>query len=593
MMILDRRQANHHASQPVAQRVLLIDDDADLHPLVMGMLRAIGVETAGAFDGEGGLLVARERLPDLILLDHDLPDCSGLEILAQIRADNRLSAIPVVMVTGTDNRDLLTACFNGGASDYLHKPFHGAELRGRVRSVLERQRLLAELGRAAHLDTLTGLPNRALLQARVSAQLDALREGRARPFALMFLDFDRFKLINDSLGHDVGDEFLRTIAQRLRSNLRADDTIARDVDGSTVARLGGDEFVVLLHDVDDAGALLVAERLRGALEQPYDLGGHRVQSSASVGVVHVTPAYASTEALLRDADIAMYEAKARGRNCVVMFTAAMREAVHARVNLENALREAVGTEQIRLVFQPIVSLETGEMMSMEALARWRHPVLGDIAPGTFIPIAEETRLIVPLSEQVLREACRQFAEWRRSIPGFTAQYVSVNLSRIELTDEGLVDRVLRILEAHGLEPGALQLEVTESQLMPQRLLASVYLERLKAAGIRLAMDDFGTGYSSLSCLQEFPFDVLKLDRALTENVSRGRGYAALLQAVTTLGENLGLEVVAEGIESAEQLALLQALGCTYGQGYLICRPIAPSALVEWMRQSAPPMSRPL
>jgi EAL domain-containing protein (putative c-di-GMP-specific phosphodiesterase class I) len=215
-------------------------------------------------------------------------------------------------------------------------------------------------------------------------------------------------------------------------------------------------------------------------------------------------------------------------------------------------------------------------------------VLGVVSPSTFIPVAEETRLIVRLSEQVLREACRQFAEWKRTIPGFTPEYVSVNLSRVELTDEGLVDRVLAILREFGLSPSALQLEVTESQLMPQRVTAGARLDRLKAAGIRLAMDDFGTGYSSLSCLQEFPFDVLKLDRALTENVSRGRGYAALLQAVTTLGENLGLEVVAEGIESAEQLALLQALGCAYGQGYLICRPVSPADFEAWLRTTMTP-----
>jgi EAL domain-containing protein (putative c-di-GMP-specific phosphodiesterase class I) len=333
----------------------------------------------------------------------------------------------------------------------------------------------------------------------------------------------------------------------------------------------------------------VAERLRCALEAPYELGAHSVRSSASIGLVHVTGDYETAEELLRDADIAMYEAKARGRNCLVPFTRCMREAVHARVHLENALRDAVGTDQFHLVFQPIVSLETGHATSMEALARWRHPELGNVSPCTFIPVAEETRLIVPLSEQVLRAACRQFAEWQRTIPGFTPEYVSVNLSRIELTDDGLVDRVLTILQENGLVPSALQLEVTESQVMPQRVVAGAHLERLKAAGIRLAMDDFGTGYSSLSCLQEFPFDVLKLDRTLTENVNRGRGYAALLQAVTSLGENLGLEVVAEGIETPEQLALLQALGCEYGQGYLICRPVPPAELESWLRSTSAPI----
>lgn len=585
-MILDRRASDRPPLPNHREQVLLIDDDADLHPLVGGLLRTLGVETFSATDGATGLASARSIVPSLILLDHDLPDVSGLEVLAQVRADARLASVPVVMVTGTDQRDVLSACFNGGAADYLRKPFHGAELRARVRSVLERQRLLAELGRAAHVDALTGLPNRSLLNARLTNRLAALREGSAKPFALMFLDFDRFKLINDSLGHDIGDEFLRTIAQRLQSNLRADDTVSRDVAGATVARLGGDEFVVLLNETEEQGAAIVAERLRQVLEAPYQLGEHQVRSSASIGIVYATDVYESAEALLRDADIAMYEAKERGRNCIVAFSPSMREAVSARVNLENALRDAVGTDQFHLVYQPIVSLDTKRATSMEALVRWRHPLLGDVPPTTFIPVAEETRLIVRLSEQILREACRQFAAWRRDVPGFTPDYVSVNLSRVELTDEGLVDRVLSILQEHDLPPGALQLEVTESQLMTHHAAASKHFDRLKAAGVRLAMDDFGTGYSSLSCLQEFPFDVLKLDRALTDNVSRGRGYAALLQAVATLGENLGLEVVAEGIESMEQLALLQALGCPFGQGYLICRPLNATDLALWLAEAA-------
>jgi diguanylate cyclase (GGDEF)-like protein len=403
----------------------------------------------------------------------------------------------------------------------------------------------------------------------------------------MFIDFDRFKLINDSLGHDVGDQLLVEIAQRLRNNLRAHDCIARDSAGPTVARLGGDEFVVILDDVPSVElATSIAERLLPVLEQPYELAEHTVRSSASVGVVHSSGRYRHSDDMLRDADIAMYEAKSRGKNCYVLFTPFMREAVHHRVRLENALRDGIGTEQFFLVYQPIVSLEDRRVQSVEVLVRWRHPELGLISPASFIPIAEETRLILPLSDHVLRDACRQFVCWQREMPEQAPDYISVNLSRVQLADPTVAERIMGILRETGMSPDCLQLEVTESQLMQHRAMALDLLTSFKRQGIRLAMDDFGTGYSSLSCLQEYPFDVLKVDRALTENVGRGRGYSALLHAVMTLADNLGLDVVAEGIEQMEQLVLLQALACPYGQGYLLARPMEAAAFEAWMADPA-------
>jgi diguanylate cyclase (GGDEF)-like protein len=452
-----------------------------------------------------------------------------------------------------------------------------------VQSALERQRMLAELGRAAHVDSLTGLPNRSLLHMRLQHAIDRAREAEEFGFAVMFIDFDRFKLINDSLGHDVGDQLLVEIAHRLRNNLRAHDCIARDTAGTTVARLGGDEFVVILDDVPNVElATSIAERLLPVLEQPYGLAEHTVRTSASVGLVHSSGQYRSSDDMLRDADIAMYEAKSRGKNCFVLFTPFMREAVHNRVRLENALRDGIGTEQFFLVYQPIVSLDDRRVQGAEVLVRWHHPELGLISPGAFIPIAEETRLILPLSDQVLRDACRQFVRWQREIPGQAPDYISVNLSRVQLADPTVGERTMAILRETGMPPECLQLEVTESQLMQHRAVALDLLTSFKRHGIRLAMDDFGTGYSSLSCLQEYPFDVLKVDRALTENVSRGRGYSALLHAVITLADNLGLDVVAEGIEDMEQLVLLQALGCPFGQGYLLARPLEARAFEVWM-----------
>jgi len=285
--------------------------------------------------------------------------------------------------------------------------------------------------------------------------------------------------------------------------------------------------------------------------------------------------------MLRDADVAMYEAKSRGKACHALFTTSMRDAVQNRLKIETDLRDAIERNELYLVYQPIISLEDRSLESVEALVRWRHPVHGMIAPSEFIPIAEETRLILPLSDQVLREACRQFMVWQHEAPEFAPSYISVNLSRVQLADPDLVARTMSILRETGIAPHQVQLEVTESQLMQHRVIAGELLAAFKAEGFRLAMDDFGSGYSSLSCLQEYPFDVLKVDRALTENVSRGRGYTALLHAVITLAENLGLQVVAEGIETIEQLVLLQSMGCPSGQGYFLARPMEPSKLEGW------------
>lgn len=583
----ERRRTSWANAERLPARVLLIDDDTDIHNLVGAMLRPLGVEMESAFDGATGVAQALDHVPELILLDQELPDGTGVDVLHRIMSEPLLNGVPVIIVTGTERRDVLTACFAGGASDYIRKPFFGAELRARVQSALERQRMLVELGRAAHVDSLTGLPNRSLLHLRLQHAIDRAREGDAFGFAVMFIDFDRFKLINDSLGHDVGDQLLVEIARRLRNNLRAHDCVARDTTGTTVARLGGDEFVVILDDVPTVElATAIAERLLPVLEMPYELAEHTVRSSASVGIVHSSGQYQSSDDMLRDADIAMYEAKARGKNCYVLFTPFMREVVHNRVRLENALREGIGTDQFFLVYQPIVSLEDRRVHSVEVLVRWRHPELGLISPGAFIPIAEETRLILPLSDQVLREACEQFVRWRQEMPEQAPDYISVNLSRVQLADPTVAKRTMDILHQTGMPPECLQLEVTESQLMQHRAMALSLLTTFKREGIRLAMDDFGTGYSSLSCLQEYPFDVLKVDRALTENVNRGRGYSALLHAVITLADNLALEVVAEGIEDMEQLVLLQALGCPFGQGYLLARPLEAKAFESWMNDPA-------
>ncbi len=562
-------------------RVLLIDDDPDVQLLVQAMLRPLGVQMHVVGDGAAGLQSARDHTPDLILLDYDLPERSGLEILNELRFDPVLSRVPVIMVTGSDSHAILASCFSAGAQDYIRKPFFAAELRARVGSAIERQNLLVELERAARRDRLTGLPNRAFLHDSLQIAIEAARENANAGFSLMFLDFDRFKLINDSLGHDVGDLLLQSIADRLRENLRASDTLALDARTTTVARLGGDEFVVLLHGVAKPEvAMMVAERLIIALQPAYQLGPHIVRSSASIGIACYASHYESADDMLRDADIAMYEAKCRGKACAVHFSARMREAIAHRHAIENELRAAIDDESLTLAYQPIMSLEDRSLAGVEALVRWHHPTRGNIDPCVFIPIAEETRLVLPMSEWILRTACTHFMQWKAALGALAPRYVSVNLSRVQLTDPELVPRTLSIVRSAGMTPSELQLEVTESQIMANRAGATQLLQDFRRAGVRLAMDDFGTGHSSLSCLQEFPIDVLKVDREFIANLSRGRDFASLVHAVVTLADNLGLDVVAEGIEEVAQAAMLQALGCKYGQGFLLAHPMSSDALIE-------------
>ena len=450
--------------------------------------------------------------------------------------------------------------------------------------ITSRKRFEADLIKAARLDQLTGLPNRSLFHERLQQSISRSIRSSDYQFAVMFLDFDRFKLINDSLGHDVGDMLLKEIAGRLKTHLRSTDSVSIETSGTTIARLGGDEFVVLVDSIrQPIDAAVIADRLLQFCSEPYILCGQTVRSSASIGIVCSDSRYVNADEMLRDADIAMYQAKARGKAQYVMFDASMQEAVKERLQIENDLRAAVANGQFFLEYQPIVSLDDGSLCSVEALARWNHPTRGIISPLHFISIAEETRLILPLSRWILEESCRQFMEWQHINPANAPEYISVNLSRIHLTEADLVEQVLGVIHRAGMKPSQLQLEVTESEIMQDRDSAVVMLNALKVEGIRLAMDDFGTGHSSLACLHEFPFDVLKIDRAFIANLDHGRAFIVLANSIVSLAENLGMLCVAEGIENLEQIAVLQAMGCSCGQGYYFGKPVSADVLIkgEW------------
>jgi diguanylate cyclase (GGDEF)-like protein/PAS domain S-box-containing protein len=442
-----------------------------------------------------------------------------------------------------------------------------------------------ELRVAARLDKLTGLPNRALLLDRLQHRIERSRRTPESRFALMFLDFDRFKLINDSLGHKAGDALLQAIADRLRQHVRSVDSVSRLADGDTAARLGGDEFVVLLDSATrPEDVLQVAERLLAAFAQPYRLGEHEVVSTASIGIVLSNEDYRDAEEMLRDADTAMYEAKRSGKGRYVVFDASMRLQVQRRLQLENDLRRASGSDQLSLVYQPIVSLSTGSVWAVEALLRWKHPVYGSIAPAEFVAIAEDSGLILPIGQWALGEACRQMAAWQRDFADIAPGTLSINLSRKQFALATLGALLAEILRATGLSASAVQLEISESVCMQDPSTAKAVMESLKTLGVKLAIDDFGTGFSSLASLHHFPADVLKIDRSFIARVDEAKDIASLVHAVALLARNLGLAMVAEGIEKSSQIVALQELGCEFAQGYFFSEPLPAAELERLLRQ---------
>jgi diguanylate cyclase (GGDEF)-like protein/PAS domain S-box-containing protein len=423
-------------------------------------------------------------------------------------------------------------------------------------------------------DALTGLPNRILFTDRLAHSLDRSRRYDRYLCAVLFLDLDRFKVVNDSLGHVLGDQLLVAIARRLESCLRSNDMVARLGTDHTLARLGGDEFTILLDDIMHVtDALRVAERIQEYLAQSFDLNGHEVFTSASVGIATTANRYDTPQAILRDADTAMYRAKALGGARCELFDSEMRDRAVARLQLETDLRRALEREEFELQYQPIVSLRTARIAGFEALIRWRHPDRGLVMPSDFIPAAEETGMIVPIGWWVLREACRQMCAWQDTAGEAEFLSISVNLSGKQFMQPDVIEKTDQVLRDTGLNPGCLKLEITESTIMERTEPVVTRLRDLKALGVQLSMDDFGTGYSSLSCVHQFPLDVLKIDRSFVKRMAADGEASEVVRAIVGLAHNLGLDVIAEGVETSEQLAQLKVLGCEYGQGFLFSKPL--------------------
>ena len=432
-------------------------------------------------------------------------------------------------------------------------------------------------------DVLTGLPNRALFMDRLKRSLNRAKYRPDYLFAALFLDLDRFKVINDSLGHQVGDELLIGIARRLEKSMRP---------GDMIARLGGDEFAVIIDNLKNTDdAIQAADRLHQEMSIPYLLSGREVYASASIGVALSQSHYETAQDFLRAADTAMYHAKSRGRGCVELFDTEMHARALGQLQIETDLRRALQREELRIFYQPIVSTESRQVRGFEALVRWEHPEHGLLSPARFMPVAEETGLVIPIDQWVLRDSCRQLRAWQQEFPMNPLLSVSVNLSGKQFAHPDLCDKIRAILDETGIIPLSIKLEITESSLVENPDAATQILRQLKELGVRISLDDFGTGYSSLSYLHRFPIDVLKIDRSFVNRMSVSKN-SEIVRTIITLAINLGMEVIAEGVETEAQVAQLTGMRCDYMQGYLFAQPMRADDVHELLTVTYPKSQRP-
>lgn len=585
MNLLSRHQKDVHDAD-----ILIVDDTLENLQLLAAMLSNQGYTVRKALNGPMALTAVQAILPDLILLDIMMPDMDGYEVCRCLKTNPVTADVPVIFLSALNEVFDKVRAFEVGGVDYITKPFQLAEVLARTHNQLvlrsaeqvmrqlneelearvqERTRQLemanAQLLEIALHDALTGLPNRVLFMECLARALESVRTEPDYQFAVLCLDCDRFKLINESLGHLVGDDLLVAIAHRLASCLGELDTLTR---------LGGDEFAVLLPQVENLPkAIEVTERLLKELAYPFEIPHGEVFVTASIGIVlaHL-PLHTKPEHVLRDAETAMYRAKMAGKNCYEVFAPAMHDASLKRLQIETDLQRAVNRLEFMLYYQPIVSLKTGKIVSFEALLRWQHPLYGLVAPDDFIPIAEETGLIVPIGQWVLKEACQQLQTWRKSGLIDSTLCMSVNLSVRQFAQPDLIGQIDQILAATQLNPQDLTLEITESAIMDNAIAAAA-LQKLRQRQIQLSIDDFGTGYSSLSYLQTFPVNSLKIDRSFIQCLDHAANPAGLVPAILGMARAMKMSVVAEGIETPEQMARLRELGCDLGQGYLFAPPL--------------------
>jgi diguanylate cyclase (GGDEF)-like protein len=513
-----------------------------------------------------GLEILSSEKPELVLLDLSLPDSHGLDTFDKVFAHS--PKIPIIVLTGNDDQMIALSAVKTGAQDYLIKGKLDRELLVRaIQYSIERKRYQEQLEHQANYDALTGLPNRNLLLDRLRQAVYSQRQVRS--IAVVFIDLDHFKFVNDSLGHNAGDKLLQKMSERLRTAVR---------DGDTVSRLGGDEFILILNDQHNEEVVFRAmQRIIAKVTEPIVIDGRELYVTCSAGISLHPQDGTDVEALMKNADAAMYRAKESGRNNFQFYTAEMNQLVNERLSLESSLRRALERKELVLHYQPKLDLRSGRIVGVEALVRWQHPEWGMIQPDRFIPLAEETGLINQIGEWVLRTACAQNRAWQDA--GLPPVVMSVNLSPRQFRQEALFKAVARTLSETGLRPEHLEMEITESMVMHNTDAAIAILKGLKEIGVHLSVDDFGTGYSSLAYLKTLPIEILKIDRSFVSDINGpgGKSDGVLAQAIISLGHSLKLKVIAEGVEEQAQLDFLKANHCDEAQGFLFSKPVPPEA----------------
>ncbi|CAN7343245.1 EAL domain-containing protein [Pseudoduganella sp. LjRoot289] len=561
-----------HIPQEELASVLVVDDDRSTRSTLRYTLQRDGFQVEEASDGVQALAMLKRFQPDVILMDAVMPVMDGFTACARLQEMPGGSSIPVLMITALQDNSSVERAFAAGASDYIPKPIHYAVLSQRVRRIIEANRAEKRIRHLAYNDLLTGLPNRTLFFELLAQGIQqAGADGNL--LGVLFMDLDRFKYVNDNLGHDVGDRLLVAVAQRVRHSVRNVDT---------VARLGGDEFTVVLGDLDGpAAAATAAHNICRVLAAPFQIDGHDIFVTSSVGIAMYPHDGTDVATLVKHADSAMYRAK-KTNTGFQFYEASMEQSISEHVRLESDLRRALEQEQLEVYYQPQARLEDGQIIAMEALVRWRHPTRGMVSPVEFIPLAEETGLINPLGDWVLRTACAQLRSWIQQ--GLPPLRVAVNLSVRQLLQKEFAATVEAVLADTGLPPHLLELEITESTLMENAQDTLKALHRLRSLGVRLSIDDFGTGYSSLSYLKRFPVDIIKIDRSFVRDVPMDADDVAIVTAIIALAHSLRLEVVAEGVETEAQLNFLRGRHCDLMQGYHLSPAIPAEQFAALIRQ---------